>query len=487
MTIEDYIRKTQRSNSDSLKYLYTMDGTEYMGFICRDPNTNDAKIILAKNIKAAFKYSQDKSELVNARENYYELFIESIEDISDVQLYETDEPKPYSAQDIKYRKMIIIGAGASYDVIPFLSLAQKGMNNLMPLTNNLFSAENFELLNRYSGAKQASKNPLINSNLEAYFQKIVNELNRHGNRALIKQLLDSTYYINDLIIERQSQVAYNQYNNYKLLAEQVRAYLNSHKDEGIIIVNFNYDTLLDNELESELGLKYVNMEDYIKRGNKLLYLKPHGSVNWVWFFKERLTLRTQYHQRLHELLIDRDYSFHQIKLLLESKITHAGSVEFLAKYNNIVDYLPAILIPYSRKDSFVVPEQQKFDFTMSISNIDEILVVGWKGQEDEFTNTLTGRINTQQIRVTSVTNSKSSETKYEWMRERQHEDSLVFSSNAITSSVLDNIIETHKLSINRSSEEIEVKENISGTFSYFMNYITNTSNEKICFLQDIES
>ena len=62
--------------------------------------------------------------------------------------------------------------------------------------------------------------------------------------------------------------------NYNPLLLQIDRWVKGEK----VLVSFNYDTLLEEALDSTLGIRFDSMGDYVTGNYKVI--KPHGSINW---------------------------------------------------------------------------------------------------------------------------------------------------------------------------------------------------------------
>lgn len=64
---------------------------------------------------------------------------------------------------------------------------------------------------------------------------------------------------------------YNDQNGYSIFLKRLVS-----KDEPFGLISFNYDTLLDQAVQSRMGTNLLSLDDYKSIG----YIKPHGSINW---------------------------------------------------------------------------------------------------------------------------------------------------------------------------------------------------------------
>jgi hypothetical protein len=88
-----------------------------------------------------------------------------------------------------------------------------------------------------------------------------------------------------------------------------------------------------------------------------------------------------------------------------------GDIELLGRNEMIrntdtpelVMYLPQLLIPYKSKDSFVMPEKHELWMEYFLSQIDEIIVIGWKGTEAKFQELLKRKLENKKVTITTIT------------------------------------------------------------------------------------
>ena len=182
--------------------------------------------------------------------------------------------------------LVIFGAGASYDVVPPLSvddpskLSTPVVDHFRPvLARDIFtdSIPVREALAAYPKADDLSSTIRSSSRgLEAHLCELsasTTGFRRRGIREVPLYLRDLFTSISDYTRDPI---------NYKALLQ--RLFDNSGFDR-VTIVSLNYDLLLDRVLEvADFGGVFASMEDYDRPRvhPHLLYVKLHGSVNWAW-------------------------------------------------------------------------------------------------------------------------------------------------------------------------------------------------------------
>jgi hypothetical protein len=65
-------------------------------------------------------------------------------------------------------------------------------------------------------------------------------------------------------------------------------------------------------------------------------------------------------------------------------------------------YYPQLLIPLKTKDDFILPEKHKQVLIECMKNVDDILIIGWKGTEAFFNKQLSGCLGDKKVSITVV-------------------------------------------------------------------------------------
>jgi hypothetical protein len=67
-----------------------------------------------------------------------------------------------------------------------------------------------------------------------------------------------------------------------------------------------------------------------------------------------------------------------------------------------------LLIPYKKKDSFIMPELHFTAMQHFMKTVEKIIIIGWKGSEEKFKSLLAKNIGTKKVEVIYVTKNDSS-------------------------------------------------------------------------------
>jgi hypothetical protein len=230
------------------------------------------------------------------------------------------------------KKLIIFGAGASYDI---------GLSRNCPLTNELFQNP---IIDQFPGAKLLR--PKINSfiaaggTLEDFFQEKWEEIFNTGDVELLARLINTQYFIQEQFRQNASMNDNDDVTNYMLLIEYIRRYLKNDSTEKIPIVTFNYDTLLEKALCNIYDWKYSKIEDYIyndsaglheKKLKPIMLFKPHGSWNWVYrlnniFASEGFSNQPKYIYHLAKEYYNHKVDYAQLKFAIYPELKQSDII-----------------------------------------------------------------------------------------------------------------------------------------------------------------
>ena len=325
----------------------------------------------------------------------------------------------------KAKKMVILGAGASFD---FTHASPSESNLQMPLTKDIFHDSFEKIIEKYPGASDLSSEISLliskGGDLENYFEKQWKKIVDNYDPILLNKLINTQYYIHDLFNTLSEELGKTRKTNYYNLIKLAHDYIISQPNEYIPLITFNYDTLLEQAIERHYNTKFVNIDDYINTDRKnLLIFKPHGSSNWVKKFKAGLYasnfigLNVNSIDVLAKQLYDEERTLPNINDFLQESITFDiknpnKSVKNNAYYNY---YFPWLLIPYKNKDDFMMPSKHEAMLEHVLGDVEEILIIGWKGSEQKFQQMLKRKLEGKEIKITLIEPDK--EARLSFMRE----------------------------------------------------------------------
>jgi RNA-binding protein YhbY len=310
------------------------------------------------------------------------------------------------------KKMVIFGAGASFD---FSHDSKLNKENRPPLTANLFADEYEDVLRGFAPARNLSSEILLNGGgIEDYFQKQWNRMKISTDTLLMRKLMNTQYYIYNLFRKVSMDHAFQRRNNYNAISKWAYEYAET-KNQNVVFVTFNYDVLLDWALEGTCDYSYKTVDDYVDTSNKnILLFKPHGSCNWgrkfARGFSNDVEALRKKHNKLNSLAeylyngkfdvptvtdaLEENISIHSVPMVNPNLKTEMEPEEWI---------FPHILLPYKDKDEFVMPENHTYQLRSMLHDIEEILIIGWKGTEAAFQEILKNSLGDKKIKISVVT------------------------------------------------------------------------------------
>ena len=231
-------------------------------------------------------------------------------------------------------KLVILGAGASYDSF-FWYKDQDTFNDWRPpLANEIFDTrpEFVNIIEQYPSAKNIFSNYSTIKDLEDYFQKKYDQSKKHNSVEVEKTLINLRYYLQHLFSVVSDNMKNAGYSNIDKLISHINDYV-IETGEDVLIVNFNYDLLVEQSLRNlyyNSSQSEYDINDYLS--HKIKLIKPHGSCNWF----RRITPNA-FQLRPNELL----WQYLLSNNVSQEKIESYLSSEFLvAPYNTISTSTP---------------------------------------------------------------------------------------------------------------------------------------------------
>lgn len=194
----------------------------------------------------------------------------------------------------------------------------------------------------------------------------------------------------------------------KIYAASVKNIHGIHSCKKFAFVSFNQDTILDIFLSEQFNQPLATLDDYVNiNENPFCLFKPHGSWNWGWKFPDP----QRFGGRTADWLFDNNKNF--FNLYFELLGDHVNMIDWgtwgyettlnkhgLGKYtidksqlkiignDNLNNYYPALLLPYRDKDEFIMPFRHFCNMQYYFSEVETLIVIGWKGNEDAFNRQL---------------------------------------------------------------------------------------------------
>lgn len=281
--------------------------------------------------------------------------------------------------------LIILGAGASYDSVPDDRIT--GVKTLRPpVSDSLFDVGFDDFIRRFPEVKALAVSVISDVkagiSLEDSLLQIKNRVPQNPERGI--QLVMFEFYLQELFLKISDfgggfggQTA----SNYQGLIQEIR-----DGPKKAIVVNFNYDTLF----ESDLNPSMTSTEDYVR--GEIKVIKIHGSCNWVYL------LRKDSHHS--------EYDFVRETPSILAKLRQNTNVfpHHISRGDGTYFRLPALAIPLPGKSDFICPPHHRKILEQELSKIDSILIIGWSANDTYLTNLI--RKTTQPIKMEVVSGEK---------------------------------------------------------------------------------
>jgi|GEM_PF-876903 hypothetical protein len=399
-------------------YWVTYYGEIYSGWYMSHFPANDRFFILSNNQFRDYQNLKVKS-VESLQKMAWEIrdvriitdFIHNMDNLGD-----TNVTYSYPGDTQKMRRMFIFGAGAS----AFCSFNEKqdelNCSPLKPPTGyEIFDSRFDKIIGKYEGALASL--PAFEANgrdIEAYLEKDWALIRDSYSPHLTTKHINIQFYIQDLFRQISEEVVtkYSRYNLYGLLCDKVINSL-SVRGEKASFISFNYDTILDTFLERSAQVRFADMSNYISMSNVVRLFKPHGSCNWGWPFMMN-ALGNMGGKSISKYLYDSRFTPNQIyynllggykKMVyegswgIESEMNENNMGRYTQNKNNIGvingagTYLPALLLPYSDKDDFVMPYDHYHYLANAMFDVEDLFLIGWKGNESAFNRLMKIRAN----------------------------------------------------------------------------------------------
>jgi hypothetical protein len=281
--------------------------------------------------------------------------------------------------------LVIFGAGASYDSV---EEGRIDPDRRPPLAAQLFAMNRFgEAVNRYreSGVLVHRLDEAVREekNVEnALEQEVATAEQGHEHRK--RQLIALRYYlrlvVGDTTVTWGNRASWT--TNYSSLLDRIELWRGPLR-ERVLLVTFNYDLLLDEACLRVLGLTFPDIESYTA-GTDYKLFKPHGSVDWS---------RVLYFLPGNGENPDSDFDnvmAHAVVVFdsLKEGRPHGQVAPVVRGGSRNVAALPALAVPTHSKTTFECPLEHLEILRRELAEVDRVLVVGWRGQENHFVKLL---------------------------------------------------------------------------------------------------
>ncbi|MBI1267686.1 MAG: hypothetical protein GC193_09690 [Cryomorphaceae bacterium] len=318
----------------------------------------------------------------------------------------------------EFSDMFVFGAGASAFCC-FGDHKERYENDQWrsPLGYDIFNERYDELCTQFDGVKQAIPEfELKNNNIEECLEADWNKYCNSYIPELTYRHINIQFYLQKLFqrISKHTVEKYYRKNLYQLFTGQIKTRISQEESYRPVIVNFNYDTILDQFLDQSFGYSTIQIDEYIDwHKRSFVHFKPHGSSNWGWKFPQEAIskLGNNIPARLYRQKTIPAELFYSILGEKKNMVNHY-SYGFEKGNNTIskhsLDKLqiqviehefayPALLLPFKDKDEFVMPYHHQTALGYVMSDVKRIFIIGWKGSEQLFLEKLKNTINVKEV------------------------------------------------------------------------------------------
>jgi hypothetical protein len=310
-------------------------------------------------------------------------------------------------------KVVILGAGASYDSIHTFhsnDQAKEAMRWRPPLARELFDTrdEFLEILKHYDGAQAFASEIIAGANLEQKMQEVKYTIDKTNDPRLKAQFINTTFYLHHLLFRVSLFYPTAGSCNYEVLMRWAYSYcLNTGED--VCFITFNYDILLERAFEKIILRPQTisSIDDYIAHRVKII--KPHGSCNWV----KKLTDISAHDGHEEPTIAKMLYRNLDSHLNKKKQLEQSPKIRINNGPNMLRDtydesskayshYFPQISIPLIDKTDFLIPSSHRKVLEGSLTKAKDLLLIGWRGAEIKFQELLKKHVGQRPVKVTLI-------------------------------------------------------------------------------------
>lgn len=300
--------------------------------------------------------------------------------------------------------VVVFGAGASFDSNPAMPVSPARADaNRPPLANALFHMDRdatrqaAAAFPRAAPALMAARTDVkAGSTVEVTLSRLQAEAER--DPVARSQLMALRFYLQRVLHrvpdawDRQA----DRQTSYVSMLDQLGRWRRD-TGQGLCLITFNYDVLLERACTVVFGLSFGQMGRYQATADLHVY-KPHGSVNWAraapWNgsgFADSDDFRR--HLCDYPDIVARDeYTVMNPDDHPQTRIPSGG----------LMAWLPALAIPVELKPDVVMPIQHREALSADLSQATAMLCVGWRAREQHFLRLLQDHLPSRPIPLYAV-------------------------------------------------------------------------------------
>ena len=307
--------------------------------------------------------------------------------------------------------MVIFGAGASHGSAPRRRAIDPTEEYRPPLTAQLFEPAYGDVADMYSASRPAivrMRRALVEhpeALIETEIGRLGEEASRNPEQA--RHMLALRFYLNDVIESRTGQW-WRRLHGFTFYAQLLERLGTWRRDtgEGIALVTFNYDELLDFSLASQIGCQpFTTFDDYVTRDEWRLY-KLHGSTSWSRVLHAKIPGSFSVPSVTEVIEHGHDLDF-------ESGVLRPLPWKAVVKSTDDPSVIPApgIAVPTNQKHTFSCPDYHVAAFAKDAREADRMLIIGWRGSEPHALEVLASSTggSVRQLAVADITEEQSAD------------------------------------------------------------------------------
>ncbi|TNM63188.1 hypothetical protein FHN55_16070 [Streptomyces sp. NP160] len=280
--------------------------------------------------------------------------------------------------------MVILGAGATYDCLEQERADRFGVAR-PPLAAQLFDERSdfVEVLRRVPQAlsivQRMRRLAPLGGGVEEALNRVVQRAEETRDPMYLQDVLALRFYLREIIIGSTAPIsaATAGATNYLDLVTRLHDY---SLDSGsrVTFVTFNYDNLLESAIANRFSYRFSNTDSYINA--PIAIFKPHGSVDWV----DAIPLSKNVPSRSPYMHVASVKSAEHLDTTRKSAVLMYDEAKLGSGWEPPEVIAPAIAIPITSKDAFLLPDGHERDLAQRMVEVDTLLIIGWRASEAAF-------------------------------------------------------------------------------------------------------
>jgi hypothetical protein len=282
------------------------------------------------------------------------------------------------------------------------------------LADELFKPRFQHITEKYRQVKPVIPR-LLSGSVEQKLQALSQEADHFPER--LKQLAAVKFYLHDVIWECDTKWKGLSHGitNYVGLLDEVERWRwalvkKGTPVEGILLVTFNYDTLLEEAVgKYPVEIKIDAINKYISNFYKVI--KPHGSINWA--HEVNVSLEDLFELSEAGHLLQEDVAGELIErineLIVQPSVSMADEYPTTwwqgSGFSRVL--FPALSIPVESKSQYECPENHIKELTKHLPHVNNVITIGWRATELEFLKLLAAETSSE-VKAIIVSSGKES-------------------------------------------------------------------------------